>query len=240
MQHAQRHVLVVDDDPRTRDEFQGYLSAYAFQVSTAPDGAAMKRILAARPVDLVVLDLELGAENGLDLMRGVIDRDVAPVISLTGAPGEASDKVVALELGADDCMSKPVSPRELLARIRTVLRRAGPARSARVRQRVRWRFVGWEADMRRRSLTAPTGEVVKLTAAEFNLLAALLKAPRQVLSRQQLVAACRVHPDEVTDRSIDVMILRLRRKLAGWPDGQRIIRTERGEGYALTVPVETV
>ncbi|MEW6392157.1 MAG: response regulator [Pseudomonadota bacterium] len=240
MQHAQRHVLVVDDDPRLRDEFQGYLSAYAFQVSTAPDGAAMKRILAARPVDLVVLDLELGAENGLDLMRGVIDRDVAPVISLTGAPGEAPDKVVALELGADDCISKPVNPRELLARIRTVLRRAGPARLARSRPRARWRFVGWEADLRRRSLTAPDGALVKLTAAEFNLLAALLKTPSQVLSRQQLVAACRVHPDEVTDRSIDVMILRLRRKLAAWPDGQRIIRTERGAGYALAVAVETV
>ena len=240
MQHAQRHVLVVDDDARTRDEFQGYLSAYAFQVSTAPDGAAMRRILAARPVDLVVLDLELGAENGLDLMRGVIDRDGAPVISLTGARSEGADTVGARDLGADDCMCKPVSPRELLARIRTVLRRAGPTRSARLRQRVRWRFVGWEADMRRRSLTAPNGDGVKLTAAEFNLLAALLKAPSQVLSRQQLVAASRLHPDEVTDRSIDVMILRLRRKLAGWPDGQRIIRTERGAGYALAVPVEAV
>lgn len=240
MPHSQRHVLVVDDDPQVRDQFQGYLSAYAFQVSTAPNGEAMKRILSARPVDLVVLDLELGAESGLDLMRGVIDRDEAPVISLTSAPSEGPDKVVALELGADDCMSKPVSPRELLARIRTVLRRAGPPRATPLRQRIRWRFAGWEADLRRRTLTAPDGQAVKLTSAEFNLLAALLKAPTQVLSRQQLVAACRVHPDEVSDRSIDVMIVRLRRKLSAWPGGQDVIRTERGVGYVLAVPVEVI
>lgn len=215
----------------------GYLSEHAFQVSTACDGAGMRRILNARPIDLVVLNLELGQEDGLDLMRGVVDRDEAPVISITNARSGDPDKVVALELGADDCMSAPVSPRELLARIRTVLRRVRPTRLARPRERTRWRFAGWELDLRRRSLTAPSGDQVKLTTAEFNLLTALLRAPTQILSRHQLVTASRVHPDEVSDRSIDVMILRLRRKLEA-VTGPKIIRTERGSGYGLAVPVE--
>jgi DNA-binding response OmpR family regulator len=235
MMYAQRHVLVVDDNASARDALGGFLSEHAFQVSTAADGAAMRRILRARPIDLVVLNLGIRREDGLDLMRGVVDRDEAPVISITDAGDGEPDKVVALELGADDCMSTPVSPRELLARIRTVLRRARPAKA---RERVRWRFAGWELDLRRRSLTSPDGALVKLTTAEFNLLTALLRSPNQILTRHQLVTASRVHPDEVNDRSIDVMILRLRRKLQTAPGPQRIIRTERGVGYGIAVPVE--
>ncbi len=235
MMYAQRHVLVVDDNASARDALGGFLSEHAFQVSTAADGAAMRRILRARPIDLVVLNLGIRREDGLDLMRGVVDRDEAPVISITDSGGGEPDKVVALELGADDCMSTPVSPRELLARIRTVLRRARPAKA---RERVRWRFAGWELDLRRRSLTSLDGALVKLTTAEFNLLTALLRSPNQILTRHQLVTASRVHPDEVNDRSIDVMILRLRRKLQTAPGPQRIIRTERGVGYGIAVPVE--
>jgi DNA-binding response OmpR family regulator len=241
MSQSRRHVLVVDDDYAVRDQIGDFLADHAYEVSTAADGAAMTRILKAKPVDLVVLDLQLAREDGLDLMRGIVDQAYAPVISITGEWGGEPDKVIALELGADDCMSKPVSPRELLARIRTVLRRVRRPESPQARDRARWRFAGWEMDLRRRTLTAPEGaEAVKLTCAEFNLMTALLRAPQQILTRHQLITASRVHPDEVYDRSIDVMILRLRRKLEPDSSTPRIIRTERGVGYGMAVSVEAL
>lgn len=235
---AQKHVLVVDDDCVVRNQIRDFLASHAFEVSAAADGAAMTRILNAKPVDLVVLDLQLEREDGFDLMRGIIGQ--APVISLAGERSGEPDMVAALELGADDCMVKPLGLRELVARIRTVLRRAERSERSRRERRVRYRFAGWELDMRGRSLAAPCGAPVKLTCAEFNLLTAFLRAPRQVLTREQLIAASRVHRDEVYDRSIDVMILRLRRKLEAVPGGSGIIRTERGAGYVLDTPVETL
>ena len=159
---------------------------------------------------------------------------------MTGHAREEADAVVGLELGADDYMIKPVSLSELLARIRAVLRREEIAaqRMRQAEKRGRYRFAGWELDMRRRSLTSPEGEGITLTAGEFNLLAAFVKAPRQVLSREQLLAATRVHDEEVFDRSIDVQILRLRRKLETNPSEPRLIQTERGAGYRLAAPVE--
>jgi DNA-binding response OmpR family regulator len=236
---TQKHVLVVDDDYAVRDQIHDFLSHHAFEVSTAADGAAMTRILKSRPVDLIVLDLQLAREDGFDLMRGIIAQAYAPIISVAGERSGEPDTVAALELGAEDCMTKPLGLRELVARIRTVLRRTERSERNRRERRVRYRFAGWELDMRARSLTAPGGEVVKITCAEFNLLTAFLRAPQQVLTREQLIAASRVHRDEVYDRSIDVMILRLRRKLRAAPGGSGIIRTERGAGYVLAVPVET-
>ncbi|WP_207480932.1 response regulator [Arenibaculum pallidiluteum] len=236
----QKHVLVVDDDHAMRDLIADFLSSHSFEVSSAADGTAMARILEAKPVDLVVLDLQLGREDGLDLMRSVVARSSAPVIIITGRRVCEADRVLGLELGADDYMTKPLSLRELLARVRTVLRRVEAAeRSSRARERrLRYRFAGWELDSHARTLVAPDQQVIKLTAAEFNLLVALLRAPQRVLTREQLIAASRVHPDEVYDRSIDVLILRLRRKLEADPCEPRIIRTERGVGYMMAVAVE--
>jgi two-component system OmpR family response regulator len=235
-----KHVLVVDDDPDMRDVVGSYLEGENFQVSAAPDGKAMARVLGEKPVDLIVLDLRLAGEDGLDLMRSRKAQDDVPVIVITGHRREEADRVVGLELGADDYLTKPFSLRELLARIRAVLRRAeGGERRSRAREKhARYRFAGFELEMRARRLTSPAGDAVTLTAGEFNLLAAFLRSPHHVLSREQLLAASRVHDEEVFDRSIDVQILRLRRKLEADPSEPQLIRTERGAGYLLAVPVE--
>jgi two-component system OmpR family response regulator len=235
-----KHVLVVDDDPDMRDVVGSYLEGENFQVSAAPDGKAMARVLGEKPVDLIVLDLKLAGEDGLDLMRSRKAQDDVPVIVVTGHRREEADRIVGLELGADDYLTKPFSLRELLARIRAVLRRAegGERRSRAKEKRARYRFAGFQLEMRARRLTSQAGEVVTLTAGEFNLLAAFVRSPRQVLSREQLLAASRVHDEEVFDRSVDVQILRLRRKLETDPSEPQLIRTERGAGYVLAVPVE--
>jgi two-component system OmpR family response regulator len=236
-----KHVLVVDDDPAMRDVIGGYLEGENFQVSVAADGRTMTRILAERPVDLIVLDLRLAGEDGLELMRQRSASDV-PVIVVTGHRKDETDRVVGLELGADDYVTKPFSLRELLARIRAVLRRveAGGGKSREQDKRARYRFAGWELETRARRLTSPAGEVVPLTAGEFNLLAAFLRSPHHVLSREQLLAASRVHDEEVFDRSIDVQILRLRRKLEAKPSEPALIKTERGAGYILATAVEVL
>ncbi len=233
------HVLVVDDDPAMRDVIGSYLEGEGFQVSAVADGKAMTRILAEKPVDLIILDLRLSGEDGLELMRGRGAAEV-PVIVITGHRRGEADRVIGLELGADDYVTKPFSLRELAARIRAVLRRAaaGERRSRGKEQRARYRFAGWELEMRARRLKSPDGEVVPLTAGEFNLLAAFLQSPHHILSREQLLAASRVHDEEVFDRSIDVQILRLRRKLEANPSEPQLIKTERGVGYILAVPVE--
>src|SRR5260221_394390 len=190
------HVLVVDDDPAMRDVVGGYLEGENFQVSMAADGKTMARILAERPVDLIVLDLRLAGEDGLELMRERGAPDV-PVIVVTGHRKDETDRVVGLELGADDYVTKPFSLRELLARIRAVLRRgaAGERQSRAKEKRARYRFAGWELDMRAHQLKSPAGEVVPLTAGELNLLAAFLRSPHHLLTPEQLLAPSRVHHD---------------------------------------------
>jgi two-component system OmpR family response regulator len=236
-----KHVLVVDDDAAMRDVIGSYLEGENFQVSAVADGKAMARILGEKPVDLIVLDLRLAGEDGLELMRKRGSPEV-PVIVVTGHRRDEADRVIGLELGADDYVTKPFSLRELLARIRAVLRRAeaGERRSREKEKRARYRFAGWELEMRARQLKSPAGEVVPLTAGEFNLLAAFIHSPHHVLSREQLLAASRVHDEEVFDRSIDVQILRLRRKLEADPSDPKLVKTERGAGYVLAVPVEVV
>jgi two-component system, OmpR family, response regulator len=235
-----RHVLVVDDDPSMRDVIGNYLESQNFQVSAVSDGRGMTRVLADKAVDLIILDLKLTNEDGLDLMRGLGDRSDVPIILVTGHRRDETDRVVGLELGADDYLTKPFGLRELLARVRAVLRRSEAAerRSRNDTKRIRYRFAGWELNMRTRALTAPTGKTGALTAGEFNLLTAFLRSPQQILSREQLLAASRVHDEEVFDRSVDIQILRLRRKLEANPSEPQLIRTERGAGYIFAAAVE--
>jgi two-component system OmpR family response regulator len=237
-----KHVLVVDDDPAMREVIGSYLEGRNFQVSAVADGKTMARILGEKPVDLIVLDVKLAGEDGLDLMRGRDSSLDVPVIVVSGHRRDEADRIVGLELGADDYVTKPFSLRELLARIRAVLRRAEASerRSRAKEKRTRYRFAGWELEMRARRLQSPAGDVVPLTAGEFNLLTAFLRSPHHVLSREQLLAASRVHDEEVFDRSIDVQILRLRRKLEADPSEPRLIKTERGAGYVLATAVEVV
>jgi len=234
------HVLVVDDDPTIRELVTDYLEANEIRVSAVADGAAMQVALRKEVVDLVVLDLKLKGEDGMALARKLRDESAIPIVMLTGRAEEA-DRVMGLELGADDYLTKPFSPRELLARIRTILRR----RRAEIHQGkpegIRaYRFDGWELNLNTRRLVSAQGKPVELSNGEFSLLVVLLGAPNRILSRDQLLDLSRLHNDEVYNRSIDVQILRLRRKIEADPAEPRYIRTERGAGYVFGVAVETV
>jgi two-component system, OmpR family, response regulator len=231
------HILVVEDDRPTRDLIARYLIDNHFRVSTAVTGAQGENALGAEAVDLVVLDLNLPDQDGLMLAKKLLaERDI-PIVILTGR-SEEMDRVLGLELGADDYVTKPFSPRELLARIRAVLRRAQGKPGSRRAQALRiYRFAGFELRSGTRKLISPEGREVELTGGEFSLLVALLNTPRQILSRDQLLEGSRMY-DDVYDRSIDVQILRLRRKLEVNPSEPRLIRTERGAGYYLDCEVE--
>ena len=238
--NGMKHVLAVDDDPAMRTMIADYLVHQNVRVSTASDGREMARVLTAGGVDLVILDLKLGDEDGLELVRTLRVDFGLPIIVITGHRREEVDRVVGLELGADDYLTKPFNPRELLARIRAVLRRSGSSapRPAPEAKQMRYRFAGWELNLRIRRLTSSSREIVPLTNGELALLAALLQSPQRVLSRVHLLAASRVHGNEVFDRSIDVLILRLRRKLEVDPSAPALIKTERGLGYIFSAPVE--
>lgn len=237
-----RHVLVVDDDPTMRDVIGTYLESHNFRVSAVADGRGMARVLADKVVDLIILDLKLSNEDGLELMRDLNERSDVPIILMTGDRRDEIDRVIGLELGADDYLTKPFGLRELLARVRAVLRRSASAerRSRKDAKRIRYHFAGWQLEMHTRKLTSPAGKNPPLTAGEFNLLIAFLKSPQQILTREQLLAASRVHDEEVFDRSVDIQILRLRRKLESNPSEPRLIRTERGAGYIFAAAVEIV
>jgi DNA-binding response OmpR family regulator len=234
------HVLVVDDDADVRQMIVDYLGDNDIRTTALPDGRDVNRIMGEEVIDLLILDLKLPGEDGLQIVRRLRDDSNLPIIMLSGRKDEA-DRVMGLELGADDYLTKPFSPRELLARIRALLRRARAQQTvadglARVRA---YRFAGWVLNVRLRRLTTPIGEAVALTNNEFNLLAAFLAAPQRVLTREQLLDMSRLHNDEVYDRAIDVQVGRLRRKLEA-EDGMSFIRTERGAGYAFTAEVEAV
>lgn len=233
-----KHVLVVDDDPAMRTMIADYLAGHNLRVSTAIDGREMGNLLASGDVDLVILDLKLGNENGLDLVRTIRGDSDLPVIVITGNRREEVDRIVGLELGADDYLVKPFGLRELLARLRAVLRRsASSSKPEKKGEPTRYRFAGWQLSTRTRRLDSPDGESVSLTKGEFSLLVAFLQSPQRVLSREALLEASRLHGGEVIDRSIDVQILRLRRKLEADPSVPALIKTERGAGYIFTAPV---
>lgn len=241
-EHKSPTCLVVEDDSTMRQLVTSYLEDHDIHaISTSRRDEAAGLIARAQP-DLVVLDLRLGQEDGLDLLRDIRASSDVPVIIMTGHRRDEIDRVVGLELGADDYITKPFGLRELLARIRAVLRRREPSQTAaapRDAGKGRCRFGSWQLDRRSRRLTNSRGEPIALTKGEYALLIAFLDAPQRPLSREHLLQATRVHED-VFDRSIDVQVLRLRRKLEADPNTPSIIRTERGIGYVFTLPVQAL
>ena len=237
MKDAQ-HILLVDDDPRLCRLLTRYLTAEGFQVETAANGLAMRRAMAEKTFDLVILDLRLpGSEDGLSLARELRASSDVSLIMLTGM-SDAVDKVVGLELGADDYITKPFDRRELLARIRSVLRRAQtPARAPEPRESPTTVHFGlWRLDMARHELTSAEGERIDLTSYEFQLLSTLAQRPGRALSRDQILDLIANRDWQPLDRSVDVLVGKLRRKLRDDPRDARIIKTIRGVGYMLTPP----
>jgi len=235
---TQDHILVVDDDAETRSLLREYLQKQGYRVSTAADGQALRKALDTARPDLIVLDLMLPGEDGLELCRGLRTRSNLPVIMLT-ARGEETDRIVGLEMGADDYLAKPFNPRELLARIKSVLRRARSLPENLEPEAVKsFRFTGWTLDVATRNLTAPDGVVVPLSGTEFKLLRVLLAHPNRVLSRDQLIDFMISRDAGPFDRAIDVQVSRLRQRLRDDAREPRIIKTVRGEGYVLAAQVE--
>jgi two-component system, OmpR family, response regulator len=232
-------ILVIDDDPVVKQVLVNYLEQHDMRVTLASQRQDVVRQFAVGEPSLIILDLRLGQEDGLALLREIRSRSDVPVIITAGQRCDEIDRVVGLELGADDCVTKPFGLRELLARIRAVLRRqeAGRTASQCGARQDRCRFGGWQLDRWARRLTDAAGAPVALTRGEYALLIAFVDAPQRPLSREHLQQATRVH-DDVFDRSLDVRILRLRRKLEADPSAPRIIRTERGVGYEFALPVE--
>lgn len=235
------HVLVVDDDPAVRQLLQDYLADNDLRVTAVASGREMLNTFDTEAIDLVLLDLRLPGEDGLMLARSLRERATVPIVLLTGKTEEA-DRVMGLELGADDYVTKPFSPRELLARLRAVMRRyqvqvkGEPSTD----KRRAFRFDGFELNLRSRRLTAPDGRRIELGNHEFSLLAAFCSAPQRVLTRDQLLDMSRLHSAEVYDRTVDVQVLRLRRKIEIDPFNPRLIVTERGAGYRFEARVDTL
>ncbi|TCK31125.1 two-component system OmpR family response regulator [Ancylobacter aquaticus] len=230
------HILVVDDDQQIRKLLGRYLVEQNFRVSLAADGKEAERRLTEGRIDLVVLDLMLPDVSGLDLCRTIRARSTVPIILLT-ALKEDVDRIIGLEIGADDYLGKPFNPRELVARIRAVLRRLSPRDTAPVVPAMRLRFSGFLADPTSRQLWNPDGGEIVLTGAEFDLLLALLERPGRMLSREQLLDITHGRASVGFDRSVDVLISRLRRKL-GDAGNFQIIKTLRNGGYQLAARVE--
>ena len=235
----QINVLLIEDDPAFQRMISDYFAENNIRTLVASGRQEMTRHLESSGAGLIILDLRLGQEDGLDLLREIRSDSELPVIIITGHRRDDIDRVVGLELGADDYLIKPFHLRELLARVRAVMRRfaAGQGAPAHDNGPRRYRFSGWQLDSKTRRLSDPAGAPVALTKGEYALLVAFLEAPQRPLSREHLLQATRVHED-VFDRSIDVQILRLRRKLESDPSVPRFIRTERGVGYVFALPVE--
>jgi two-component system OmpR family response regulator len=236
------HALLVDDDTELRTLVADYLQRYGMRVTAIASGAALRQVLPDNRFDVLLLDLMLPDANGLDLCRWVRRTSNLPIIMLT-AQGDPASRIVGLELGADDYLPKPFEPRELVARIGAVLRRAGPrgangARSDALATSLR--FKGWNLDRLARELRSPQQVVVALSNAEFRLLVAFIEHPRRVLSRDRLLDLTRAPGVDVTDRAIDLAVSRLRQKLADPRREAELIRTVRGEGYAFDADVEAV
>ncbi|OGA96752.1 MAG: DNA-binding response regulator [Betaproteobacteria bacterium RIFCSPLOWO2_12_FULL_66_14] len=232
------HILVVDDDAEIRSLLDAYLRKNGFRVSVAADGKAMWALLARAKVDLIVLDLMLPGEDGLTLCRRLRTDADTPVIMLT-ARGEETDRIVGLEMGADDYLAKPFSPRELLARIKSVLRRyRSLPKNLRADEARIVAFAGWRLDTIARHLVSADGVVTSLSGAEYQLLRIFLSHANHVLTRDQLMVLSKGHEADPLDRSIDIQVSRLRQRLRDDPANPQIIKTVRGQGYVLAVPVE--
>ncbi len=232
------HLLLVDDDREIRDLVVRFFEKHGYMMTTAKDGREMRQALADWRIDLIILDLMLPGEDGLTLCRELRSKSDIPIIMLT-AMGEETDRIIGIEMGADDYVPKPFSPRELLARVKAVLRRA---RNVSGRDRPKTaavlRFSGWTLDQARRRLVSPDGVVVELSAGEFALLVAFVEHPQHVLNREQLLDLSRGRSAVPFDRSIDVQVGRLRRKIEADPASPELIKTVRGGGYIFTAPIE--
>jgi len=230
-------ILIVDDDAEIRTLLARYLKENGFEVSSAQDGREMRDHLANTHIDLVILDVMLPGLSGFDLCREIRSTSHIPVMMLT-ARGEETDRVVGLELGADDYVQKPFSPRELTARIRAVLRRAnqGSAPIQNSPSSTAYNFEGWRIELGPRQVISPNGKVLELSSGEYDVLLALAEHPRQVLSRDRMLDLARHRLPGTFDRSMDVQISRLRRKLSQ-AGGGGLITTIRGVGYMLTAQV---
>jgi len=232
---AGARILIVDDDPGIRDVVSDFLVRHGYVVDAAQDARTMEQALAKGPVDLVVLDVMLPGEDGLAICRRLAAQD-GPAIIMLSAMGEETDRIVGLELGADDYLPKPCNPRELLARVRAVLRRRTEPRSSDDTMGAACEFAGWRLDLVRRELRSPQSVVVNLSSGEFSLLRAFVERPQRVLTRDQLLDLARGRDSDAYDRAIDVQISRLRRKLDDGGGGE-LIRTIRSEGYMFTPKV---
>ncbi len=231
------HLLIVDDDREIRGLVSQFLSRHGFRVSSAKNGQEMRDQLAASRIDLVVLDLMLPGEDGLSLCRRLRAESSVPVVMLT-AMGEDTDRIIGLEMGADDYLAKPFNPRELLARIKAVLRRtARPAAGVVAGPRI-LSFEGWRLDVSRRQLHSPDGALVELSGGELDLLVAFAEHPQRVLTRDQLIDLARGRASTPFDRSIDVQVSRLRRKIERDPKEPVLIKTVRSGGYVFSAVVE--
>jgi two-component system OmpR family response regulator len=236
------HVLAIDDDADMRRLIADYLGENDLRVTTVATGTDMERVLGEHAVDVIVLDLRLAGEDGMQHAKKLRETSEIPILIVSGRRDEA-DRIMGLELGADDYLTKPFSPRELLARVRALLRRyktSNEVLPARDEKRRAYRFAGWELNLRTRRLIGPDGRRVELSNGEFNLLEAFCAAPQRVLSRDQLLGLSRLHNAEVYDRSVDVQILRLRRKIEADASQPAYIKTERGSGYIFDTPVEVL
>jgi two-component system OmpR family response regulator len=232
----QPHILIVDDDAEITELLGDYLARFNLVTHTACDGSAMWLELERHPVDLVVLDVMLPGVDGLQLSREIRQHSAIPVIMLT-ARGNIYDRIIGLESGADDYVSKPFEPRELVARIHTVLRRATQSQdcaAALLRSDV-VHFDGWVLHREERTLVSPAGLTVALSNAEFRLLSTFLQTPRRLFSRDQLMDQARGRAMDVYERSIDLLVSRLRQKLSDNPDAPSMIKTVRGAGYMFNV-----
>ena len=235
------HLLVVDDDLDICNQLSDYLGRNDFHVTAVNTAKQMLDFIAREAVDLLLLEPRLRGEDGLRLTRTVRESSSMPIVVVSGRD-DVANRVLGLELGADDYVTKPFSLRELLARIRAVLRRCkvdvvGPARDDTLRA---YRFAGWELNVRLYRLHSPGGDRVEISRGEIGLLRALLSSPQRILTRDQLLELTHIDSTEVYDRSIDTQIMRLRRKIEAEPTAPRFIRTERGTGYYFDAPVSAV
>ena len=238
MSETEPHILVVDDHRDIRDLLARYLRKNGLRVTVSENAAAARQVLAAGAIDLAVLDVMMPGEDGLSLTRSLREGARVPVILLT-AMGEETDRIVGLEVGADDYVVKPFNPRELLARIRAVLRRAQALPTSREPTSAnRLRFSGWTADLDRREIVGEDGVAVPLSTGEFRMLAAFLERPGMVLNRDQLLDITRGRSAVPFDRSVDNQVSRLRRKIEPDPANPTLITTVRGDGYRFTARVE--
>jgi two-component system OmpR family response regulator len=226
------HILVVDDHRDIRDLIARYLSKHGFRTTVAENAAAARRAMQAAKIDLVVLDVMMPGEDGLSLTRSIRENEDVPVILLT-AMGEETDRIVGLEVGADDYLAKPFNPRELLARIKAVLRRAQSLPRSKEPGRGRLSFDRWILDLGRRELVDEKGIGVPLSSGEFRLLVVLVERPGMVLSRDQLLDLTRGRSAQPFDRSIDNQVSRLRKKIERDPRNPELIKTAWGDGYSF-------